>query len=75
MVCFLCIGFQEGFNNRASALSSDDLLRLKEERDALQREIKSLRKVLDSLKKEKHELECDVRELRIARDQHERKLK
>ncbi|XP_055954498.1 centrosomal protein of 164 kDa isoform X2 [Patella vulgata] len=64
----------ETFFNRATPLSTNELARMREERKQLLEEIRTERKELEYVKSDKRNMESEVLELKIAKDQNSRKL-
>ena len=59
---------------KSSLLDSQELEPLRAERKRLQDDLQEERRFLDALRKERADLEGEVRRLRLAREQCERKL-
>ena len=55
-------------------MNSQEIDRLQGERRRLQDEVKHERNILDNLKKERIDLESDVRKIRISKDTMEKKM-
>ena len=65
---------QDVLGGRASVMNSQEIDRLQGERRRLQDEVRHERNILDNLKKERIDLESDVRKVRISKDTMEKKM-